>query len=133
MSAMSIAVVSMAAGTGNALADEVKVMLGGDKEVPPVTTMAKGAGTITVMDDKSVRGMITTSGLTGTMAHIHLGAVGVNGPVIIPLTKSGDGKWMVPDGATLTDEQYRAYQAGELYINVHTAEHKGGEIRGQLK
>jgi len=67
------------------------------------------------------------------MAHIHLAPAGKNGPVIVPLTKSGDNMWSVPAGAKLTDDQYKAYKAGDLYVNVHSAENKGGEIRGQLK
>ena len=39
----------------------------------------------------------------------------------------------MPAGSVLSDEQYAAYLAGNLYINVHSAENKGGEIRGQLK
>jgi hypothetical protein len=39
----------------------------------------------------------------------------------------------VPEGSKLTDEQYAAFKAGNLYVNVHSAEHKGGEIRTQLK
>jgi len=84
-----------------------------------------------VAPDGSVSGSVKTSGIDGTMAHIHLAAVGKNGPVIIPLTKDGDS-WVVPAGAKLTDEQLKAYQAGELYVNVHSAAHKGGEIRAQL-
>lgn len=110
------------------------VTLSGSEENPPVTTSAKGGGTITVKDDKSVSGSVKTSGVSGTAAHIHMAPKGRNGPVIIPLTKSSDGNtWSVPAGAKLTDAQYNAYQAGGLYVNVHSAAHKGGEIRGQLK
>jgi len=109
----------------------VKVTLSGDNEVPAVKTNATGTGTITVGADKSVGGKITTTGVDGTAAHIHDGAPGKNGPVIIPLTKSGND-WSVPAGAKLTDEQYKAFQAGNLYVNVHSAQNKGGEIRANL-
>ena len=122
----------LSAFAGAAFAEDVKVMLGGDQEVPPVTTAAKGGGTITVGDDMSVSGSVMTSGVDGTMAHIHHGAMGKNGPVLVTLTKSGDN-WMVPAGTKLTADQYKAYKAGELYINVHSAAHKGGEVRGQIK
>ena len=77
-------------------------------------------------------GSVTTTGMTGIMAHIHVAAPGVNGPVIIPLAKTADNVWSVPPGAKLTPEQMAAYQAGNLYVNVHTEAHKGGEIRAQL-
>ncbi len=111
-----------------------KVTLSGSQEVPPVATSASGKGTITVKSDKSVSGSITTSAVNGIAAHIHTGAAGQNGPVAVPLTKGADGNtWSVPAGAKLTDAQYAAYKAGNLYVNVHSAAHKGGEIRGQLK
>jgi predicted small secreted protein len=111
-----------------------KVTLSGTQEVPPVKTSASGSGTITVGSDKSVSGSVTTSGVNGTAAHIHTGAAGQNGPVAVPLTKGADGNtWSVPAGAKLTDAQYDAYKAGNLYVNVHSAANKGGEIRGQLK
>ena len=110
------------------------VTLSGAEQVPPVTTSASGSGTITVKDDKSVSGSVKTSGVTGTAAHIHMGAAGRTGPVIVTLTKGSDGStWSVPDGAKLTDAQYDAYKAGNLYVNVHSAANKGGEVRGQLK
>lgn len=114
------------------LADAVKVTLSGASEVPPVTTMAAGGGTIMINSDMSVSGSVATSGVAGTMAHIHMGATGKNGPVIVHLAKSGDNGWAVPEGAKLTEAQYQAYKAGELYINVHSADNKAGEIRGQL-
>lgn len=110
------------------------VKLTGAEEVPPVTTAASGSGRITVKKDMSVSGSVKTTGIVGTAAHIHAGAAGKNGAVVIALTKSSDGNtWSVPDGAKLTDAQYKEYKAGNLYINVHSAAHKSGELRGQLK
>jgi hypothetical protein len=130
---IAAAVISVAAYSGMAFGDQVKVTLGGDQEVPAVKTSASGGGTITINADMSVSGSVTTTGLAGTAAHIHNAATGKNGPVIVPLTKSGDNAWSVPAGAKLTGDQYKAYKAGDLYVNVHSAENKGGEIRGQLK
>jgi hypothetical protein len=124
---------TFAVGSGPAMAGPVHVTLNGSQEVPPVQTSATGAGTITVNDDKSVSGSVTTKGVKGTMAHIHEAAPGQNGGVAIPLTKKGDNEWAVPDGAKLNDEQYKAFKAGNLYVNVHSDANKGGEIRGQLK
>jgi hypothetical protein len=110
------------------------VKLTGAEEVPPVKTSASGSGTITVKDDKTVSGSVKTEGVVGTVAHIHMGKAGANGPVIITLTKSSDGNtWSVPAGAKLTDAQYEAYKASGLYVNVHSAANKGGEVRGQIK
>ena len=116
----------------SANADDLKFKLSGDTEVPSVTTKASGDASLTVNKDMTVSGKVTTSGIAGTMAHIHMGKAGTNGPVVVPLTKSGDNAWMVPDGTKLSEPQYAAYKAGELYVNVHSAENKPGEIRGQL-
>ncbi len=117
---------------GAANAEELTVKLSGDQVVPPVKTSASATGTVTVSPDKSVSGSITVSGMEPTAAHIHEAAQGQNGPVIIPLRKTSDNIWSVPSGAKLTDAQYKSYLAGNLYLNVHSAAHKGGEIRGQL-
>lgn len=109
-----------------------QITLSGDQEAPPVNSAAKGSGTITVNEDKSISGSVKTSGLNGNAAHIHEGAPGNSGPVLISLKKSGD-TWSVPPGTKLTDKQYESYQAGNLYVNVHSAKHKDGEIRGQIR
>src|SRR3954463_9193175 len=124
---------ALLAGTGSAIAAGTPVTLSGSQEVPPVPSSASGTGTITVNDDKSVSGSVTTKGIKATMAHIHEASPGQNGGVVIPLTKKGDNEWTVPADAKLTDAQYQAYKAGNLYVNVHSDAHKSGEIRGQLK
>lgn len=125
-------VVALALASGIAAADS-KVTLSGTEEVPAVTTSATGTGTIAIKDDKSVTGSVTTKEVVGVAAHIHLAPAGKNGPPVITLTKKSDNEWSVPEGSKLTDEQYAAYKAGNLYVNVHSAANKGGEIRAQLK
>lgn len=110
------------------------VTLTGANEVPPVTTAATGSGTVTVNPtDKSVSAKVTVTGMTATAAHIHMAAAGSNGPVIVPFTKTADNVFEAPPGAKLSDAQYSALKAGNLYVNVHSAAHAGGEVRGQLK
>jgi hypothetical protein len=66
------------------------------------------------------------------MAHIRKGAPGKNGPSIITLTKSADGKGTVPAGSKHTDTHYPSFDARYLYVNMHSDDHKGGEIRAQV-
>jgi hypothetical protein len=109
-----------------------KVTLTGAEEVPAVKTDAKGSGSFRIADDGAVSGSVTTTGVKGTMAHIHLAAKGANGPVIVPLTKEGD-TYSVPKDRKLTPEQLKAFKEGRLYVNVHSVANKGGEIRAQLQ
>ena len=129
-SMLAIAMFTM--GAGVAFGADVKVTLSGANEVPPVTTSATGEGTITVADDGAVSGSVTTKGVQGTAAHIHMGAAGKNGPVVVPFTKEGD-TYKAAAGAKLNADQLKAFKAGELYFNVHSAANPNGEIRGQLK
>jgi hypothetical protein len=109
-----------------------RIALSGGNEVPPVTTPASGSGTVTVHADCTVHANITVTGMTATMAHIHEGAAGTNGPVIVPLTKTADNVFHAPAGAKLTEAQCAVHRAGGTYVNVHSATHPGGEVRAQL-
>lgn len=109
------------------------ITLSGNNEVPPVATTATGTAMITINPDKTVKAAVTVNGMTATASHIHMGAAGTNGPVIVPFTKTGDNTFGAAPDAKLTDEQYAAYKAGNLYVNVHSAKNAGGEVRGQLK
>jgi len=128
----SMLAIAMFTVAGLAFGADVKVSLSGANEVPPVTTSATGDGTITVADDGAVSGSVTTKGVQGTAAHIHMGAAGKNGPVVVPFTKEGDS-YKAAAGAKLNADQLKAFKAGELYFNVHSAANPNGEIRGQLK
>ena len=110
----------------------MKVSLSGAEEVPPAKSDGKGSGSFRVAEDGTITGAVSTEGVKGTMAHIHQGPKGQNGPVIVPLTKNGD-TYSVPDGKKLTDAQMQALKAGNLYVNVHSPQHKGGEVRAQLQ
>jgi len=110
----------------------MKVSLSGAEEVPPAKSDGKGSGSFRVAEDGTITGAVSTEGVKGTMAHIHQGAKGQNGPVIVPLTKNGD-TYTVPDGKKLTAEQLKALKEGNLYVNVHSDRYKGGELRAQLQ
>jgi hypothetical protein len=131
-SILAAAIVAIGACGSAVFAADVKVMLGGANEVPPVTTSASGEGTISIADDGAVSGSVMTKGIQATAAHIHVGAPGKNGPVAVPFTKDGD-TFKAPAGAKLNADQMKAFKAGELYVNVHSAKYPDGEIRGQLK
>jgi hypothetical protein len=133
----ALAVASAAVALGSCAAMKAQetgqqVILYGTSEVPPITTSAYGTGTLNIMRDRSVIATVNALYMTATAAHIHEGAAGANGPVIVPFTKISDNVFVAPDGAKLTDAQYASYKAGNLYVNVHSAKYPGGEVRAQL-
>lgn len=127
----SLLLVSAAGLSVNAAMPDM-LKLTGEQKVPPVKTLASGSGMLAVSADGSISGNITIEGLAATMAHVHMGALGANGPVIITLIKTTDTVWSVPQDAKLSAEQLAGYRADRLYVNVHTEANKGGEIRAQL-
>jgi hypothetical protein len=121
---------------GIARADQInfKADLSSASEVPPVTGAGKGTATASLdTAAKTLTWTVTYSGLSGpaTAGHIHGPAVaGANAGVLVPFT--GDLASPIKGSATLTDAQISDLEAGKLYVNLHTADNKPGEIRGQL-
>jgi hypothetical protein len=110
-----------------------RASMSGEQEVPPVATGALGAGTLSFdSPSRDIRGSISLDGMTATAAHIHEGAVGVNGPIIVPLVETTPGTWSIPAGTWLTESQATALAAGGLYFNAHSPAFPNGEIRGQI-
>jgi hypothetical protein len=105
--------------------------LTGAQETPPTTSTATGTG-VFVFDPatSTMAGTVTTTGVTGTVAHMHIGAIGQAASPAIPFT-GGPANWTMP-ATVLTDTQLTALGAGNFYANVHSAASPGGEIRGQL-
>ena len=132
-SAAALAAAILIAGCAGMGGGGTSVALTGSQEVPPVNSAGSGTGTVSVADDMTVTAKITTQGVNGVAAHIHEAAAGANGPVIVPMEKTGDGVWTSKPGQKLTPAQYEAYKAGRTYFNVHSPQHKGGEIRGQIR
>lgn len=112
------------------------VPLTGQQQVPPV--QSEGSGTANLTYDPSTKVLTWSIAYNGvsspvTMAHFHMGGQGKNGPVVFWLSKRGAAVSSPITGeATLTPEQVKQFMAGDWYINVHTKDHPGGEIRGQV-
>ena len=112
---------------------QMKAMLNGAQEVPAVTT--PGTGTATFAFDTVTRKLdydISYSGLTGPAAAAHIhgpAAAGANAGVMVPFPAAASP---LKGSAPRTEAQATAQMAGNTYVNVHTAAHGGGEIRGQI-
>lgn len=111
----------------------VTAELTGSKEVPPVATQAYGKSTITIGRDRSIKGSVIVMNMAPTSAHIHVGPLNADGPVIVPLIRTSENTFSAPPNARLTEEQYARYREGNLYINVHSDKFPAGEIRAQMR
>jgi CHRD domain len=116
------------------------VLLSGNQEVPLVPTVGSGTGSLTVsLGTGKLSGSVTfnTPSSSSTAAHIHQGFTGENGPIPLITLQGGatgiTGTWTVPADTFLSAERLGSLISDRLYLNVHTAGHPDGEIRGQIK
>ena len=124
--------VLLAAGPARADVIPWVATLSGASEVPPNVGLGTGqaAGTIDT-DTNVVTWQIAYFNLSGVpvAAHFHLAPVGVNGPVIIPITV---GPSPLVGSGPILPAHVQPFLTGGVYVNIHTAAFPGGEIRGQV-
>jgi hypothetical protein len=108
--------------------------INGSTETPPNTSTATGHGTFFLSPStltttlKLAYAITYSTTLTPTMAHIHKGAQGIPGGVVIPLSTNNP----ITGTATLTQQQAADLLSGLYYVNIHSATLIQGEIRGQI-
>jgi len=124
--------------------------LSGGNENPGVVTGAVGTATVSVNVATQVvtyRLDIYNMPVGVTAGHFHVGAHGVNGPVVVnvPVVANTSNDFAVSGTASATDLTVRAAQGinswedfiqalllGNMYLNVHSTANPGGEVRGQV-
>ena len=135
--------------------EKFRAELTGDAQVPdPVETDTRGDFRLAYddFDNMATYRIRLNDGNRVFMAHIHCAAEGQNGPIAVwlagappsPLGWEVNGKWI--DNATFTDadvvgtdcgnslqELMQAMREGRTYVNVHTRQNPGGEVRGQIR
>ncbi len=110
----------------------------GAQEVPPADPDGTGSATITILGTTVNYTIVVNNIVAPTAQHIHTGAAGVNGPVLVNLpgvwTGSGQGPWTLTGSTTTTLANANAILANPagFYVNVHNTPFPGGAVRGQL-
>jgi hypothetical protein len=107
--------------------------VGQEKPIPKGTKLGASGRFTATLNGTALTWRLTFTHLSGpaTAAHIHMGARGHAGQVVVPLC--GPCTSPVTGGpTTLTGDQVKEILAGKYYVNVHTARNPGGEIRGQI-
>lgn len=142
---LASAAVLGSAWTGMRVSPAYVAKMTGSQETPPNSVLATGAANFNVIDNK-LHFVVRVNGLSGapTAAHIHVGAAGVAGPPVYTFVlKSGAGQnGAISEGmfdlttaasTGVSGDSLRALLGnGKAYVNIHTAAHPGGEVRGQV-
>lgn len=149
--AMAGAFALLFSAQANAQTMTLTATLSGSNEAPAVAATGAG-GVATVVFDLAADTVTWTIDVfnlpTGvTAGHIHVGGVGVAGPVVVNFTvnanqsndfrisgtaRSADLVVRAAQGINSWEDLEQAAATGHLYVNVHTTTNPGGEIRGQL-
>ena len=153
-----IALVLTAAGCGKSdgtgpATEKFSATLSGSNEVPAVTSSASGTVTFEAVGDTALAFQVSVTGLTGaTQGHIHTGASGVNGGILVWLLPANGTGVQVPSqpltgvistgtiaqswirgGTPITLDSLKGLMRNRAaYVNIHTSTYGGGEIRGQV-
>lgn len=128
--------------------------LSGDEEVPSVDTMAQGQAIFMLnKDGTELRFILIAAKIENIiMSHIHMAPKGQNGPIVAWLYPSAPPMVLIPGrfngvlaSGTITAADLvgplqgmplsalvSEMMAGNTYVNIHTEQNPGGEIRGQL-
>lgn len=101
-----------------------------------ITSSANATASIKIVGNKAVY-FITVDSIDITAAHFHQGDIGDDGGPVKTITDDFEnntaiGVWSSTDSEPLDDVMTEALMKGNLYLNIHTAENPGGEIRGQV-
>ena len=132
---MLLAAAVAVAGTAQAEGRSLSTTLTGAAEIPgPGDPDGSGTAALTVNPGLGqICYALTVSGIApATAAHIHLGAVGVAGPVVVPLEPPTDGS---ASACAEVDRELALailMSPSDYYVNVHNAEFPAGAVRGQL-
>lgn len=152
--AVVIIVICLAANPAQAQDRNFRASLSGSEEVSPTDTRGRGQAVFQLSRDGTfLRYKLIVANIENvTMAHIHLAPFGVDGPVVAWLYPAAPPPMLIPDrvngvlaagvitaanlvgplaGQTL-DDLIVELEVGNAYVNVHTSQYGGGEIRGQI-
>lgn len=100
------------------------------QQVPASGSIATGCATATLSaDETTLRVQVEHGVYLPTMAHIHIGAAGVNGSIVFPFS---DPASPIDQTFNVTAQNVIDLLAGNFYVNIHTADFPSGEIRGQI-
>jgi hypothetical protein len=153
--AVALSVASLLAANPAVAAQAFRSTLDGGSQVPKVDSKAAGSATFTLSaDGEAIDYSVSVHNLRDvTMAHIHIGRTGKNGPVVVWLYPAAGKPKLIkgirngefvkgeitaanltgPEKGKPLSDLVQAMKSGDAYVNVHTAEHEAGEIRGEIR